>query len=182
MRKQHGGSVRSVQVEDEDGNTEVFSTWEEVHKAIWSNIHWKQFYLVETALICNSPLPEIFGYNADREAGEKYLPGTFNYGEAFEEATHAICHEVALISEKVSKDLIEKIVQKGDWEVFWKKAKEETSSSESGLYFSHYKAGAGLPLISHFHAMKSLVMLNMGFGYKHRARGVSVMLEKIPGC
>jgi hypothetical protein len=41
MGIQHGGSVRSVQVEDEEGNIEVFSTREEVHKAIWSNIHRK---------------------------------------------------------------------------------------------------------------------------------------------
>ncbi len=71
---------------------------------------------------------------------------------------------------------------KGDWEVFWKKAKEETSSSESELHFSHYKAGAGSPLISHFHAMKSLVMLKMGFGCEHCARGLLVMIEKILGC
>jgi hypothetical protein len=166
MGKQHGGSVWSVQVEDEEENMEVFSTQEEVHKAIWSNIHWKQFYLAETAPICNSPLCEIFGYNLDREAGEEVLAGTFNYGEDFEEATHDICHEVALIWEIVPKDLIEEIVRKGDWEVFWKKAKKESSSSESGLHFSHYKAGADLQLISHFHAMKSLVMLKMGFGYK----------------
>jgi hypothetical protein len=98
----------------------------------------------------------------------------------FEEATHDICHEVALIWEIVPKDLIEKIVRKGDWEVFWKKAKEETSSSESGLHFSHYKAGAGMPLVSHFHAMKSSIMLKMGFEYEHWARRLLVMLEKIP--
>jgi hypothetical protein len=73
---------------------------------------------------------------------------------------------MALIWEIVPKDLIEKIVQKGDWEVFWKNAKEEMTSSESRLHFSHYKAVASLPLISHFHAMKSLVMLKTGFGYK----------------
>ncbi len=112
--------------------------------------------------------------------GEEVLAGTFDYGEDFEEATHDICHEVALIWKIVPKDLIEEIVQKGDWEVFWKKAKEETSSSESGLHFSHYKAGAGLPLISYHHAMKSLVMLKTGFGYEHSAHGLSVMLEKIP--
>jgi hypothetical protein len=182
MGKQHGSSVRSVQVEDEEGNTEVFSTWEEVHEAIWSNIHWKQFYLAKTNPICNSPLREIFGYDADREAGEEVLAGTFEYGEDFEEATHDFFHEVALIWEIVPKDLIEEIEWKGDWEVFWKNAKEETSSSESGLHFSHYKAGAGLPLIFRFHAKKNLVMLKTGFGYKRWARGLLVMLEKIPGC
>jgi hypothetical protein len=137
---------------------------------------------VETALICNSPLREIFGYNADKELGEEVLAGTFNCGENFEEPTHDICHEVALIREIVPKDLIEEIVQKGDWGVFWKKPKEETSSSESGLHFSHYKAGAGLQLISNFHAMMSLVMLKTGFGYKGWAHGLLVMLEKITGC
>ncbi len=97
MGTQHGGSVRSVQVENEEGTTEVFSTREEVHKAIWSNIHRKRFYLAETAPICNSPLHEIFGFNADREAGEEVQAGTFNYGEDFEEAIHDIYHEVTLI-------------------------------------------------------------------------------------
>ncbi len=73
-------------------------------------------------------------------------------------------------------------MRKGDWGIFWKKAKEETSSSESGLHFSHYKAGASLQLISHFHAMKSLVMLQTGFGYKRWACRLLLMLEKIPGC
>jgi hypothetical protein len=89
-----------------------------MHKAIWSNIHRKQFYLAEISPICNSPLREIFGYNADREAGEEVLAGTFDYGEDFEEATHNIYHEVALIWEIVPKDLIEEIVRKRDWEVF----------------------------------------------------------------
>jgi hypothetical protein len=56
------------------------------------------------------------------------------------------------------------------------------SSSESWLHFCHYKAGAGLQLISHFHAMKSLVMLKAGFGYKHWTRRLLVMLEMIPSC
>jgi hypothetical protein len=39
MKKQSGGNVRVVQVEDEDREPVEFSTQEEVHKAIWSNIH-----------------------------------------------------------------------------------------------------------------------------------------------
>jgi hypothetical protein len=115
--------------------------------------------------IGNSQLRQIFGYNVDREAGEKVLASTFDYGEVFEKATHVICHEVAVIWEIVPKNSIEDIVRKGYWEVFWENAKEETSFLESGLHFSHYKAGVGLPLISHLHAMKFLVMLKMGFGY-----------------
>jgi hypothetical protein len=37
-----------------------------------------------------------------------------------------------------------------------------------------------MPLVSHFHAMKSSIMLKMGFEYEHWARRLLVMLEKIP--
>ena len=37
MKMQSGGSVRVVQVEDEDRELVEFSTQEEVHEAIWSN-------------------------------------------------------------------------------------------------------------------------------------------------
>ena len=39
-----GRGVHSVQVEDFEGNVEVLSTQQEVHNAIWSNIHRKHFF------------------------------------------------------------------------------------------------------------------------------------------
>jgi hypothetical protein len=110
----------------------------------------------------------------------KFWPVPSTMGRIFEEAIHDICHEVALIWEIVPKVLIEEIVRKGDWRVFWKKAKGGTPSLESGLHFSHYKAGVGLQLISHVHAMKSWVTLKTGFGYERCACRLLVMLEKIP--
>ena len=70
----------------------------------------------------------------------------------------------------------------GCWGGFWNKAREETSSSESGLTFSHYKAGARSSLITHFHATKSSVAIKLGVGLERWSRGLSVMLQKIPGC
>ena len=55
-----GGGVHSVQVEDAEGNVEVLSTQQEVHDAIWSNIHRKRFFLAEEAPICNGSLREVF--------------------------------------------------------------------------------------------------------------------------
>jgi hypothetical protein len=73
LGKRSGGSVQTVQVEDGEGNTEVFSTQDEVHEAIWSNIHRKRFYLAEESPICNGSLRETFGYNAETLAGEDVL-------------------------------------------------------------------------------------------------------------
>ena len=130
-----------VQVEDEDGNIEEFTTQEEVHEAIWSNIHQKCFYLAEEAPICHSLLRETFGYNADSLAGDEVLEGSYIYGNNFEDYTQAICQEVARIREVIPKRSLDEIVWGRDWGKFWSHAWEETSSSESGLHFGHYKAG-----------------------------------------
>jgi hypothetical protein len=55
--KTKGGSPTSVQVSagGDDQYTE-YTTQESVHKAIWSNIHYKRFYLAEEAPICQGQL------------------------------------------------------------------------------------------------------------------------------
>ena len=110
MGKKSGGSVQAVQVEDKEGNIEVLNTQADIHKAIWSNIHCKRFYLAKAAPICNSPLCEIFGYNADTEAGEEVLSGTYEFEPGFDDATRRICQEVAAIREVVPGDLVNAIV------------------------------------------------------------------------
>jgi hypothetical protein len=97
MASWRGGSVHSVQVEDTKGNVEVLSTKQEVHNAIWSNIHRKRFYLAEEAPICNGALQEAFGYNADTEAGNEVLDGTFWYDQDFDQPTKEICNKLATI-------------------------------------------------------------------------------------
>ena len=70
-----------------------------------------------------------------------------------------------------------------------KKTKEDTSSSESGLHFGHYKAGAQSILVSHFHALKtshfhapkSSLALKRDIVLTMWSRGLSVMLEKMSG-
>ncbi len=63
--KKKGGSPTSVQVsaEGDDQYTE-YTTQKSVHKAIWLNIHYKQFYLAEETPICQGQLCQDFGYNA----------------------------------------------------------------------------------------------------------------------
>jgi hypothetical protein len=110
MKKQPGGSVQLVQVEDEDDNIEEFTTQEEVHEAMWSYIHQKRFYLAEEAPICHSPLQETFGYNADSLAGDEVLKGSYVLQNNFEEYTQAICQEVAQIWKVIPQRLVDEIV------------------------------------------------------------------------
>jgi hypothetical protein len=73
MKCQRGRSVQVVQVEQEDGAIQEYTGREEVHTAIWSNIHRKRFYLTEQAPNCAGTLQEEFGYNANTLAAEQVL-------------------------------------------------------------------------------------------------------------
>jgi hypothetical protein len=106
-------------VEDEDGNIEEFTMQEEVHEAIWSNIHPKCFFLAEEAPICHSLLQKTFGYNADSLAGDEVLESSYVYENNFEEYTQANCHVVAQIWEVIPERSVDEIVWGGDWGKFW---------------------------------------------------------------
>ena len=60
--------------------------------------------------------------------------------------------------------------------------KEDTSSSESGLHFGHYKAGAQSETISLFHTLKATILMKKGIVLDRWGRGLSVMIEKMFGC
>ena len=110
MKKQSGGSVRVVQVEDGDGEMVEFSTQAEVHEAIWNNIHQKRFYLAEEAPICCTPLREMFGYNADSEAGDKVLEGRYQFEGDFDHHTREILEETAFTRAAIPQNSVEDII------------------------------------------------------------------------
>ncbi len=58
---------------------------------------------------------------------------------------------------------------------------KETSSSESGLHFGHYKVGCKSDIINHFHAARVTVTLAHAIQLERWSRGLSVMLEKTLG-
>ncbi len=59
--------------------------------------------------------------------------------------------------------------------------KEDTSSSQPGLHFGHYIAGADYDYISQSHALCILLALKKGIVLERWSNGLSVMLEKMFG-
>jgi len=51
---------------------------------------------------------------------------------------------------------------KEDFIGFWKKAKEQTSSSFSGLHFGHYKTATQSPLLAEIHALMTQLAFSQG--------------------
>jgi hypothetical protein len=74
-----------------------FTAQDEIHKAIWDNIHLTRFYLAEAAPICTGVLRGTFGYNAICPTTTAILDGTYVYPPWFDDPTREILQECAVI-------------------------------------------------------------------------------------
>ncbi len=106
LGKPMGGACFKVQVEQEDGTVEEISSKEDLHEAIWENIHRKRFYFAEEAPMCSSQLRGIFGYNSISPTANAILEGTYPYTPEFDEATKEILKECASMRIRVPKNSV----------------------------------------------------------------------------
>ena len=105
---------------------------------------------------------EAFVYLATTIATRQVLAGTYTYPPDFDQATREICESCARIRMGIPANSVETKVSHGEWAQRWSKAKEKTSSSETGLHFGHYKAVAQSSVVSHLHALKTAMVLKWG--------------------
>ena len=96
-------------------------------------------------------------------------------------ATRELFEEIAHIRGMVPSDSVNGLISQERWQQRWKKVKEDTSSSQSGLHFGHYIAGTDCDYISQFHALQVLLALKKGIVLERWLKGLSVMLEKMFG-
>jgi len=68
-----------------------------------------------------------------------------------------------------------------DYTISWRKARESTSSSLSGIHFGHYMAGMFNPNIVLFNATMANLPLKTGYLPQRWREGLNLMLEKTPG-
>ena len=68
-----------------------------------------------------------------------------------------------------------------DFTQYWKKAKERTSSSYSGLHFGHYITWAQNELLAELHALEAEIIRTLGYSLECWQAGLSAMLDKKVG-
>jgi len=129
--------------------------------AIFVEVHNKRYVLAAEAPICKEPLLGEFGQFSLRPAAAQVLAGKFA------SATD--------IRSLIPENSVSTTVMPGDWRYYWQNAKENTSSSESGLHFGHYKAITTSTYLTHFHAAKTTVALHLGTSVDRGRRGVTVI-------
>jgi hypothetical protein len=106
------------------------------------------------------------------------LDGIYEYPNDFDKATKELCQECAIIRQSIPKESINIKITRENHHTYWSQAKEEASSTCSGLHFGQYKAGSLSDYIDHFHSLKATLLLHHGLVLDHWAQGLSVMLQK----
>ena len=181
MSPRSGKSVTKVQVQEQGGLVREAATRGDVERTLFEEIHGKRFYLAEQAPIRKGKLRGEFGYMANTPASQAVLDGRYNYSEDFDAGTRELLEEVTRIRALVQGNAVDTCVWRAGWISKWRKARERTSSSHSGLHFSHYIAGATSQVISHHHSLKASICSKHGFPLERWKEGLTCILEKIPG-
>jgi hypothetical protein len=121
---------------------------------MFNEVHRKRYNLAEEALICQGELRGQFGYISTSPTVKTVLDGTYNFPPNMDMATRELFEEIAQIQSIVPPNSVTGIILREQWKKIWKKVKEDTSSSQSGLHFSHYIVGADCNYISQFHTLR----------------------------
>ncbi len=165
-----------VEVEDSAGGVIDYDTEETVQQAIFNKVHRKRYNLVEKAPICQGGLRGQFGYTSTLPTVKTVLIGTYDFPPDMDEATRGLFEEIAQVRTIVPSDSVTGMILRECWQQLWKKVKEDTSLSQSGLHYGHYIAGADCDYISQFHALHILLALKKGVALERWSNGLSVML------
>ncbi len=150
-------------------------------EAIFKKVHRKQYNLVEDAPICKGALWGQFGYSATSPTAQSVLDGTYNFPSKIDEATKELFVEIAQIFSVVPSNSVTGIISRECWQQRWKKVKEDTFLSQSGLHFGHFIAGADCNHISQFHMLRVSLALKKGTALERCSNCLFVMLEKMFG-
>ena len=153
-----------------------------VEQAIWNDTHHKHFHLAEHAPICQGPMQDAFGYLATTVSARQVLAGAYAYLLDFDQVTRELCESCARIRLGVPADLVDTMIQHGEWSGRWGKASKKTSLSESGLHFGHHKVLARLPFVSHLHTLKTTLALKRVLHWTGGSEGFLICWRRYMGA
>lgn len=173
-------SVTRVEVANSNGSVTEYTTKDDIEKAVMEELS-SRFGRASSAPICQGVLYDLLGTYADTDAAMQILEGTFAPPPDADGPILIILEEIARIWRLIGEGEVSVAISQEDYQYYWRRVKERTSSSLSGLHFGHYKSIATDDELSNILARKLSLISSTGSAPERWARGLSVMLEKIAG-
>ena len=176
----HSPSVLRVQ-KVVNGEVKEYVVQEDVEQAIQRECEVR-FSLAHSAPIMTTLLGERLRYLSDKALARSIIAGTYDIPSDIDPATKLILEEIGKLGMKiVNGEGSEIIITPEDFKRFWKRVKEFTSSSMSGVHYGHYKAAIQDDLSTEILAQQLTVIARSGIPPENWSIGLQVMLEKIAG-
>jgi len=164
-----------------DGEMQEFQEQEEVESAIQRECKGR-FTLAYSAPIMKTLLGDKLRYLLDNETARQIITGTYNITEEMITATKFILKEIGRMGVKIVNEEGSKIeITSEDFQCFWRRVKEFTLSSLSGIHYRHYKAAAQDKFSTNLLSQQLTIIAHSGVPPKSWSVGLQVMLEKIAG-
>ena len=173
------GSFHTVQ-RVVNGVVEESQTREETERFIFDETEVR-IHLATDAPISSTKLIEQLGYLGDSEIAQQIVEGRFEVPDEVDDATALVLEEIGRIGIQLSNGDVSIDITPEEFQYFWRKIREETASSYSGVHYGHYKAATHSDRYLAFLAKKITLVARTGCPPERWGYGLTVMLEKIAG-
>jgi hypothetical protein len=128
-----------------------------------------------------APLVHDLGYMGTTKAARQILEGTYEPPPGVDDLTRQFFAELQATAPLDPANRISCEITRQDFQHHWRRSRERTSSSVSGLHYGHYKAASHSELLSEIHALMTELAVTGGTPLARWENGLSAMLEKTKG-
>jgi hypothetical protein len=163
IQKVVGGTVVEV-TDGNEMNTEVQKVTE------------KQFDLAKSAPVMSSSLAPLVGFCADAPFTHQLVQGMAQIPEDVDKVTTRMIEEIQALWDQLRETHQAPEITKFDFKQYWTRQKEATSSSLSGVKFSHMKVSMRSEMISQFLCDQLTLVGQAGIPPDRWSKGLQVML------
>ena len=163
-----------------DGEVQDSTCQEDTEDFIFEEAKMR-FQLAAEAPISSSTLREQLGYLANIEIAQQLVEGRYELPEDLDDATTLLLQEIGRVGIQLTNGEVKIDISPEEFQYFWKRIREGTASSYSGVHYGHYKAAAHSEKISQFLAKKITLISRTGCPPDRWSYGLTIMLEKIAG-
>jgi hypothetical protein len=139
------------------------------------------FCLAYSAPCYQGQLFDDLGFMGDTECSKQILKGMYEYPPNTNIWTKKILQEAHYTFSCMSGAKITTTISTADFQQYWIRVDEQTSSSFSGVTFLHYKAVASHAMLLAMHTAYLSACAWRGIPLAHWGIGLTVLLEKIVG-
>ena len=141
----------------------------------------EHFRLAYSAPCYHGQLFDNLGFMGYTECSQRILEGTYDYPPDTDVWTKKILQKAQHTFARMSGEEIATMISTADFQQYWIRVDERTSSSFSGITFSHYKAVASHMMLSAMHGAYLTTCACRGIPLARWGIGLTVLLEKIVG-